>query len=363
MFTTQRLDAKIDLRRQKVEELLAHVRENCLLQQAVDVGQIAFSTTLNLVSNTVFSVDLIDFKSKSAQEFKDVVWKILEDAGRPNLAGYFPLLKWVDPLGARRRMEAHFRKMHAIFDRLIDQRLQWRSQNDYARRNDFLDAILSQYRESGAEFERYEIKALFMDIFVAGSDTSSTTIEWAMAELLHNPKAMAKARSELAETIGKGKQVEESDIVNLPYLQAVVKETLRLHPPVPLLIPHMALSTAEVCGFTIPQNTQVIVNTWAIGRDGDIWADPTSFLPERFLDSKIDFKGQDFELIPFGAGRRICPGLPLAFRMVHLMLASLLHFFDWKLPDGVVPEEMNMRDKFGITLQMEVPLRAVPVQD
>lgn len=205
-------------------------------------------------------------------------------------------------------------------------------------------------------------KFINQDIFVAGSDTSSTTIEWAMAELLHNPNTMSKARSELKETIPKGKQVEESDVARLPYLQAVVRETLRLHPPAPLL-PHRAQSTVEICGFTIPKHTQVIVNAWAIGRDPNVWVNPGSFLPERFLDSKLDFRGQDCQFIPFGAGRRICPGLPLALRMVHLTFASLLHSFAWRLPDGISPEEMNMRDKFGLTLQMEAPLQVVPMQE
>ncbi|XP_058089302.1 geraniol 8-hydroxylase-like [Magnolia sinica] len=359
IFTTQRLDTSQGLRRQKVQELVAHVRENSRTGHAVDIGQAAFNTTLNLISNTVFSVDLVDPKSKSAQEFKDLVWRILEEAGKPNLSDYFPLLRSIDPQGIRRRSKDYFRKLHLLFDRKIDQRLPLRSSPDYCKRNDFLDVLLDHSHAT----DRHDIKALLTDIFVAGSDTTSTTLEWAMAELLRNPHTMAKARSEVIETIGSEQQVQESDISRLPYTQAVVKETLRLHPPVPLLIPHRAESDVEICGFTVPKHTQVLVNAWAIGRDDDAWTDPTSFVPERFLDSHVDFRGRDFELIPFGAGRRICPGLPLAYRMVHLMLASLLHSFAWKLPDGMSPQEMDMSDKFGVTLQMAVPLRAIPEQD
>ncbi|XP_058106312.1 cytochrome P450 76T24-like [Magnolia sinica] len=147
----------------------------------------------------------------------------------------------------------------------------------------------------------------------------------------------------------------------MPYLQAVVKETLRLHPPVPL-IPRRAESNAEIRGFTIPKHAQVLVNAWAIGRDGNTWVDPTSFTHGRFLGSEVDFKGRDFELIPFGAGRRICPGMPLAKRMLHLMLASLLHSFAWKFRDGMTPQEMDMSNKVGFTLLKTVPLCAVPVQ-
>ena len=203
---------------------------------------------------------------------------------------------------------------------------------------------------------------MLQDLFVAGTDTTSSTLEWAMAELLHNPEKLLKAQVELLQTIGKDKQVKESDITRLPFLQAVVKETFRLHPVVPFLIPHRVEEDRDIDGLTVPKNAQVLVNAWAIGRDPNIWENPNSFVPERFLELDMDVKGQNFELIPFGAGRRICPGLPLATRMVHLMLASLIHSCDWKLEDGITPENMNMEDRFGITLQKAQPLKAIPIR-
>ncbi|KAL6008033.1 hypothetical protein ACLOJK_033539 [Asimina triloba] len=364
LFTARRLDASRSLRQHKVQELIAHVRRKCAAGQAVNIGHAAFATVLNLISNTVFSVDMVDPFSDSAQEFRDLVRGITEDMGEPNVVDYFPLLRRLDPQGVRRRMEARLQKLHTIFDRMIDERLRWRSLEKNPRKNDFLDAALDCSEESASELKRPDIKGLFVDIFTAGTDTTTSTVEWAMAELLHNPKAMETVRSEITSSIGSGQPVQESDIGRLPYLQAVVKETFRLHPPAPLL-PHKAESNAEICGFTIPKNTQVLVNAWAIGRDGESWVDPNSFRPERFLVSEqqrnISFEGHDFRLIPFGAGRRMCPGMPLADRMVHLMLASLLHCFAWKLPDGMSPEELDMDDKFGITLQKAVPLLAMPI--
>ncbi|GLT78311.1 hypothetical protein SLA2020_498510 [Shorea laevis] len=155
-----------------------------------------------------------------------------------------------------------------------------------------------------------------------------------MAELLCNPKVLLTARAELEETIRRGKQVEESDIVRLLYLEAVIKETFRMHPPAPLLLPRRAGADAEICGFTVPEGAQVLVNAWAIGRDPSIWEMPHCFMPDRFFGSEIDVKGRDFELIPFGGGRSICPGLPLVLRMLHLMLGSLINCFDWKLERG-----------------------------
>lgn len=183
-----------------------------------------------------------------------------------------------------------------------------------------------------------------------------------MAELLRAPKVMSKVKEEVNQVIGKGNQVKESDIDRLPYLQAIVKETYRLHPAAPLLIPRRAIVDVEINGrYTIPKGSQILVNVWAISRDPSVWEDPSEFIPERFLGSSVDFKGRDFELVPFGGGRRICPGLPLATRMIQLMLGSLIHNFEWKLENDVTPETMNMDEKFGITLQMAEPLRVIPV--
>lgn len=199
------------------------------------------------------------------------------------------------------------------------------------------------------------------DIFTAGTDTSSRTIEWAMAELLQNPVRLAKVRNELASVIGPEREMEESDIGRLPYLQAVIKETMRLHPPVPFLLPRRAQETVELGGYLIPEDAKLLVNIWAIGRDETTWPDPLKFFPERFLEKEIDFRGRDFEFIPFGAGRRICPGLPLAYRMVHLMVGSLLHRFEWKLPEEVGNCGVNMSEKFGVTLAMAQHLKAIAV--
>lgn len=182
-----------------------------------------------------------------------------------------------------------------------------------------------------------------------------------MAEALRNPETMNRAKAELEQVVGKGKLITEADISRLPYLRSMVKETLRIHPPVPFLIPRRVELDVDVAGFTVPKNSQVFVNAWAIGRDPDIWKNPLDFKPERFLESEIDMRGRDFELIPFGAGRRICPGLPLAVRMVPVMLGSLLNSFDWKLAGGIAANELDMEEKFGITLQKAQPLRAIPI--
>lgn len=184
-----------------------------------------------------------------------------------------------------------------------------------------------------------------------------------MAELIRHPEKMSKLRNELGSFVEENGPIEESDISRLPYLQAVVKETFRLHPVVPFLLPHKASSDVEINGYTVPKNAQILVNIWASGRDPSNWADADKFVPERFLSENkgVDFRGQDFELIPFGAGRRICPGLPLANRMVHQMLVTFVGNFEWKL-EGIKVEEMDMEENFGLTLQKAIPLRAIPTK-
>nr|KYP69460.1 Cytochrome P450 76C4 [Cajanus cajan] len=186
-----------------------------------------------------------------------------------------------------------------------------------------------------------KVKELLSDIyqnslrlFVAGIDRLTSTVEWIMTKLLHNPNIMEKAKVEL----DRSKGVEESDIGKLPYLQAIMKETFKLHPTIPLLLPRKVEVKLEMHGYTIPKGAQVLVNVWAIGRDPDLWDNPCLFSPKRFLGSEIDYRGRSFELTPFGGGRRICPGLPLAIRLLfQLMLGLLINSFDWEPQGGAKP--------------------------
>lgn len=361
IFTNQKLDSSNYLRHQKVQDLLANVEQSCQAGDVVDIGQEAFRTTLNLLSNTTFSVDLVEPSSDTVQEFKELVRHMMQEAAKPNLADYFPVVRKIDPQGIRRRMAIHFGKMIKVLDKRVKQRLRSRQVQGWMASSDVLDTLLNISEDSNNFLDITHIDHLLLDLFVAGTDTTANTLEWAMAELLHNPETLLRVQAELRQTIGKDKLVKESDIARLPYLQAVVKETFRLHPAVPFLLPRKVEVDTEMCGFIVPKDAQVLVNVWAIGRDPNLWENPNLFMPERFLGSDMDVRGQNFELIPFGAGRRICPGLLLGIRMVQLMLASLIHSYDWKLEDGLTPENMNMEEKFGFTLQKAQPLRVLPI--
>ncbi|KAI3495015.1 hypothetical protein L1887_37119 [Cichorium endivia] len=367
-FSVQSLDASKLLREKKVGELLDHVDRCCKNGTVVNVGAVAFTTTLNVFSNSMFSMDLAQYDSVSTQEFRDAVWAMLEVCGKPNFADFFPILKPFDPQGLGRKVYHYGKKLLTIFDTIIDQRLQKRSNSSSndgvsSSNNDVLDMLLNLNLEDESVFSRNDIRHLLLDLFLAGTDTISSTLEWAMAELIRKPEKMELARLKIVKFMqNENRSIQEKDISKLPYLQAIIKETLRLHPAGPFVIPHQAIDNVEVQGFIVPKNAQILCNLWAMGRDPNVWSDPETFNPERFMDVELDYRGQDFQYIPFGAGRRICPGLNIAHRMLHITLGSLIQKFDWKLEGNIRAQDLDMEEKYGITLQREEPLLVNPIK-
>ncbi|KAG0619330.1 hypothetical protein M758_4G131900 [Ceratodon purpureus] len=211
-------------------------------------------------------------------------------------------------------------------------------------------------------------------MFVAGTDTTTIITEWILAELLHHPHIQSKLQIELDTIIGTKRMVEEADLSNLTYLHAVICEGYCLHPSAPLMLPHSNLEPCKVDGYYISANSHVFINIWAICRDPTIWNSPESFNPERFCKTntqadvqignersmvEIDYKGLDFELLPFGYGRRICPTMQSATLTVSLAVAQLVHGFRWTLTDGHASIDMDMRERFTLSLQMKSPLYRV----
>jgi cytochrome P450 len=194
-------------------------------------------------------------------------------------------------------------------------------------------------------------------MFVGGTDTTSAALEWLMAELIKNPSIMKRAQEEVRIVVGKKSKIDVNDINKMDYLKCVVKETLRLHPPLPLLVPRETITSVRLEGYDIPPKTRVYTNTWAIQRDPKVWERPEEFLPERFEGNPVDFKGQDFEFIPFGGGRRGCPGMIFGVALVEFVVANLLCWFDWKL-EG---EDLDMTEISALTASKKIPLHLVPV--
>ncbi|KAF2568740.1 hypothetical protein F2Q68_00028435 [Brassica cretica] len=305
LFSPQRIEATKALRMKKVQELVKFMDESSKREEAVDISRASFIATLNIISNILFSVDISSYGSGKSNGFHDSIIGVMEAAGSPDLANFFPFLGALDLQGTSKKMTLCTGKLFKVFRGFIDTKTaekSLRKNPKEASTSDFLDALLDE-----AEPDNNDIEHLLLDMFVAGTDTSSSTLEWAMAELLANPITMAKAQAEI---------------------EPVLKETLCLHPPVPLLLPRKAETDVEIFGYLVPKNAQVLVNVWAIGRDPDLWENPAQFEPERFLGKETDVKGKDYELTPFGAGRRICPGLPLAVKMPRCGVAVILDLSD-----------------------------------
>nr|GLL39064.1 geraniol 8-hydroxylase-like isoform X3 [Ipomoea trifida] len=264
IFSSSKLDANQQLRVKKIQELITYCQNNSQAGEAVDIGRAVFRTAMNLLSNTIFSKDLTDPYSDSAKEFKELVWNIMEEAAKPNLVDFYPFLEKFDPQGSQRRMSDYFTKVLDLFRDLIDERLEERRVSGN-RNVDVLDTLLNISQETPDEIDNTIIKHLCLDLFVAGTDTSSITVEWAMTELFNNPDAMAKAQAELADVVGKGRLLNETDVAGLPYLQCIVKETFRLHPPAPLLLPRKVEHDVVLCGYTIPKDSKILFNI-----EGDI---------------------------------------------------------------------------------------------
>nr|WET52773.1 cytochrome P450 76BK1 [Scutellaria baicalensis] len=363
MLSTPRLDNSAVVRQRMIQNLYDYLQESSIKGKLVNIGEAAFITTLNLTSVTMFSGEVINFDVNATTEFKEIFRNLTSVTGKPNISDFFPILKPFDIQRLKKRMKLHFGRLLGMFDGIINERLKARRTSPTsAKKNDMLDTLLEFSEDKENELSLNDVKHLLVDLFVAGSDTTSSTTEWAITELLLNPDKLAKVKQELNDVLGDRKQVVESDIPNLPYLEAVLKEILRLHPVGPFLIPRRIGENAEVNGYFIPKGTQIFVNVWSIHRDEKIWPNPEAFEPERFLNNEIDYMGQDFVLLPFGSGRRVCPGIPLAHRMMHMMIGTFVHQFDWKFEAGVTLDQVDTKEKFGLAMHKEVPLKAIPVK-
>ncbi|PIM98070.1 Cytochrome P450 CYP2 subfamily [Handroanthus impetiginosus] len=350
LFSNKALESQAKLREEKIVDLMNFLRAK--EGQMIKISEVVFTTVFNVLGNAMMSRDFIALEEKNENDgLKGIIRTGVEALAAPNLADFYPILSKLDLQGLRKKSNVLYKGMRDMWEPIIQERRNERLNS--IRHQDFLDTLLDY------DFTNNRIYPLLTELFSAGADTTTSTIEWTMAELLKNQDSMKKLCEEIEAEI-KPDFPKNSHNMQLPYLQACIKETLRLHPPAPFLLPHRALETCQVMNYKVPKNAQVLVNVWAIGRDPSAWKEPLKFKPERFLDSSLDFKGNDFEFLPFGAGRRICPGLPMAAKTVSLVLVSLIHFFEWSLPEGMDSNQLKMEEKFGVTMQMEHPLMLLP---
>ncbi|KAI5603197.1 hypothetical protein BDE02_01G204500 [Populus trichocarpa] len=266
-------------------------------------------------------------------------------------------------------MTSSLQRLHEETDQMLEDIINERrasrvekktGENKIEAGDDLLDVLLNLQDDGNFKVKTDSIKSIILEMFIGGSETSSTILEWTLAELMKNPSVMDKAQKEVRQVLGNIENVDESSIGNLNFLKLIIKETLRFHPPGPF-IPRVCVNSCEVHGYAIEANSKVMVSAWAIGRDPNYWIEPEKFHPERFLDSSVDYKGANFEFIPFGSGRRICPGMTFGLANVELALAQLLYHFDWKLPNGATPEALDMEEHYSSLARRKHDLILIPV--
>ncbi|XP_028752120.1 flavonoid 3'-monooxygenase [Neltuma alba] len=325
-----------------------------------------YSLNLNIISRLVLGKKYVEKGQGgivSWEEFRHLVDEFFFlNNGFANIGEVFPLINFLDLQGYIKRMKDFGVKFDRFLEHVLDEHEERaKGVEDYVAR-DMVDVLLQLAEDPSPEvkLQRHSIKALTQDLLMASTDTAIITIEWVMSELLKNPEILRKATEELDRVIGRDRWVEERDLVNLPYIEAINKESMRLHPAASLLPPRVATNgDSKVVGYDIPEGTQLIVNAWAIGRDPTIWDNPNEFCPERFIGKDTDVTGNHFELLPFGAGKRICPGYPLALKVILVSLANLVHGFSWNLPDHMKETDLNMEETYRLTSLRKQPLEAV----
>ncbi|MCD7463374.1 hypothetical protein HAX54_050434 [Datura stramonium] len=372
------LDMLLPVRRDEIKRFIELLQRKAESRESLDIEAELLRVSNNIISRMIMN-ERCSEDNREAGNIRKFVQEIAELTGKFNLSDYIWFCKNLDLQGFGKRTKDVHRRFDKMMERIINEHEEARrkrssqsnkdgGENDQVIK-DLLDILLDISEDECSEMRltRENIKAFILDIFAAGTDTAAITVEWALAELINHPSIMQKAVQEIDSVIGTNRIVDESDISNLPYLQAIVKETLRLHPTGPMII-RESMEDCCIGGYHIPKNTRLLVNTWAINRDPDYWKNPLEFIPERFLTEEeagnpkyqLDVRGQHYHFLPFGTGRRGCPGTSLALQVVQISLASMIQCFEWKVSGGGI-SKVDMKEAPGITLPRANPLVCIPV--
>ncbi|XP_024175953.2 cytochrome P450 736A117 [Rosa chinensis] len=375
LLSNKRVHSFHAVRQEETRLMISNILQSCSVLSSsssssspvLNLSNIFMKLSNDVISRTALGRKYSDLREDRGKMFMKIVKDMSEFFTRVNIGDYIPWLAWFTRLsGFDAELDDLAKRADAFLNMVIQEHIDKSNSgidgmNDNEEQKDFVDVLLAVQKENAARVlvDRVGIKAIILDIFAAGSETSFTTLEWVMSELMRNPRVMTKLQNEVREVVGKKEDITEDDLVEMNYLKAVIKETFRLHPPLPLLVPRMSNKNVKINGYNITAKTQVMVNAWAIGRDPKSYTNAEQYEPERFLNSAIDYKGNDFELIPFGSGRRGCPGIQFTIALIEIVLANIVHKFNWKLPDGATAEDLDMSESTGITASRKYPLEVV----
>ncbi|KAK7303842.1 hypothetical protein RJT34_14759 [Clitoria ternatea] len=354
VLSNHRLNSFLDIRTDETMRLVSKLAQDSnggFAKVAIRprLTETTFNSMMRMISGKRYygdDCDLLDVEE--AKQFRDIISEMMYLIGASNKTDFLPILRWFDFEGLEKRLKRIAKRADAFLQGLIEEHQSGKHDNSA----DTMINHLLKLRELQPEYYSDQmIKGLIQAMLLAGTDTSAVTIEWVMSELLNDPEALRRATEEIKSEIGRERLVNEQDLSKLAYLQNVISETLRLHPPAPLLLPHCPSEDCTIGGYHIPRDTIILTNAWLIHRDPKLWNDPDSFKPERFQND-----GEVNKLIAFGLGRRACPGLGLAQRTVGLTVALLVQCFEWKRESEA---QVDMREDKGITMPKLIPLEAL----
>ncbi|XP_078159389.1 cytochrome P450 71A1-like [Carex rostrata] len=360
LMSTKKVASYKSNREEQVGNLIAKISNHASKSRGdpIELGKVLFSFMIDVISGVVSGKVIME--EQKYVMFKEVIEEFFSLMGQFSVGDLFPSLSLLEGLiGLSRKARRIRNKLDMLFEEIIQAHIQSGESNE--GQDNLVDILLCLKNDPSINFEITidNIKGLLTDAFAGGVDTTYITLNWAMAELIKNPKHMKMLQEEVRGIVKHGDMVRSEDLDQMSYLKAVIKETLRLHPPGPLLVPRESIEECEINGFTIPKGTKVLINGWAIGREAKSWEVPEEFMPERFIGSQVDYKGNDFQFIPFGSGRRICPGILFATAVAELALANLVHHFNWELPGGMTRDEFNMSESPGFSVKRKDDLLLV----
>ncbi|XP_077246506.1 cytochrome P450 71A1-like [Tasmannia lanceolata] len=362
LLSAKRVQLFQQVREEEVCKMIEKISHSCSVARgaSINLSEMFLSLTNDIISRVAFGKNC---GGQGENRYAGLTREIGIVMGLFRVGDYFPSLGWIDVVtGLDARTKRAFRVLDSLFEQVIEEHLN-PERDVHTMGKDFVDVMLHVQKEfnlQNSPLSKDSLKAIIMDMFAAGTETTATALDWAMAELVRNPTVIKKAQEEVRRVVGKNSKVQEEDIQGMDYLKSIITETLRLHPPFPLLLPRETILATNLQGYHIPPHTRVIINAWAIGRDPDSWDNAQEFCPERFINNDFDFKGKKFEMIPFGLGRRGCPGISFSISSMELVLANLLYCFDWELPDSE-NKGLDMTEAAGLTVHRNCDLHLVPM--
>ncbi|KAE8663072.1 Cytochrome P450 82C4 [Hibiscus syriacus] len=346
-------ESEIDYFIDELHEQTLKSRGVVVVEMKGRIGHLATNVMVRTVAGKRY-----DYGTDESRRCQDAIAGFFHLVGLMLVSDFAPFLGWIDVLmGKISEMKRIAKECDTIFGSWVNEHREMRLVECVEGDKDFIHVMLSMMDDDSIPIEEANttIKATCLSLVLGGIDAITIAFTWAVSLLLNNRRVLKKAQDEIDWHVGKHRKVEESDINNLVYLQAIMKETFRLHPPAPLSAPREAMDDCTIAGFDVPAGTRLFLNVWKLQRDPGIWENPTDFLPERFVNDhgNIDVRGQNFELLPFGSGRRICPGISFALQVLHLALARLLHGFEL----GTVSDKsIDMSEIPGMAVPKATPL-------